>query len=148
MQSPELQSLRPDAQTVSTFGDRVRLAQPFGCDSVRAGWRRMKALPMRDVRFLMILLAALLVPGEAVASAELARSRNCVACHAAERRGNGPAYTAIAARYANDSAAVRTLSEKVIAGTGGNWGPMPMPPQSTLSQDEAEALVRWILSHQ
>ncbi len=108
----------------------------------------MKALPMRDVHHLVILVAALVVSGEAFASAELARSRNCVACHSAERRGNGPAYTAIAAKYANDSAAVRTLSERVLAGTGGNWGPMPMPPQSTLSPDEAEALVRWILSHQ
>lgn len=103
---------------------------------------------MPALRHLGILLAALLLPGAAFASPELARSKNCVACHSAERRGNGPAYTAIAARYANDSSAVRTLSERVLAGTGGNWGPMAMPPQSTLTQEEAEALVRWILSHQ
>lgn len=125
-----------------------RFFPPVCCHPLRPGWRRMKALPVLDRRHLPIVLAALFVSGEAFASADLARSKNCVACHHAERRGNGPAYTAIAARYANDSAAVGTLSERVLGGTGGNWGPMPMPPQSTLSRDELETLVRWILSHQ
>lgn len=108
----------------------------------------MKAVPMIDVRHLAVVLTALLVPAEAFASADLARSKNCVACHAAERRMIGPPYKDIAVRYANDSAAVRVLSEKILAGGSGNWGQMPMPPQSNLSQEEVEALVRWILSHQ
>jgi len=103
---------------------------------------------MPATRHLAILLAGLLLPGGAIASPELARSKNCVACHAVERRMIGPPFTAIAARYAGDSNAVRTLSERVLAGTSGAWGQMPMPPQSNLSQDEVEALVRWILSHQ
>lgn len=70
-----------------------------------------------------------------------------MACHAAERRMIGPPYRDIAARYANDPAAVRVLSEKILAGGSGNWGQMPMPPQA-LSQEDVEALVRWILSHQ
>jgi cytochrome c len=111
----------------------------------------MKAVPMLDLRHLAVALAvalgALLVSPEAFASDELARSKNCVACHSAERRMIGPSYAAIAARYANDDSAVRTLSERILAGTGGNWGQMPMPAQSNLSQDEAEALVRWILSY-
>jgi cytochrome c len=103
---------------------------------------------MIDARHLAVALTALFVPSDAVASAELARSKNCVACHSAERRMIGPPYKDIAARYANDSSAIRVLSERVLAGGSGNWGQMPMPPQSTLSQEEVEALVRWILSHQ
>ncbi|WP_431284229.1 c-type cytochrome [Humitalea sp. 24SJ18S-53] len=101
---------------------------------------------MLDTRRLIVLLGAMLVPGAAFASADLARSKNCVACHHTERRVIGPAFTAIAGRYDNDDANVRILSERIIAGTGGHWGPTPMPPQSSLSQEEAEALVRWILS--
>lgn len=107
----------------------------------------MKGGPMLDIRRITAVLAALLVSPEAFANADLARSRNCVACHSSERRMIGPPYTAIAARYANDGSAIRILSERVLAGTNGNWGQMPMPPQPDLSPDEAEALVRWILSH-
>ena len=106
----------------------------------------MKALPMIAFRRLALVLAALVMSSPALASAELARSKNCVACHHAERRMIGPAYNLIASRYANESGAVETLTERIIAGTGGNWGPMAMPAQPNLSREEAEALIRWILS--
>jgi cytochrome c len=108
----------------------------------------MKAVPMIDIRHLAAVLTALVVSSAAIASPELARSKNCVACHHAERRMNGPPYKEIAARYANDDSALERLSQKVLQGGAGNWGQSPMPPQSTLSQEEVEALVRWILSHQ
>lgn len=107
----------------------------------------MKALPMISPQRLAFVLAALALSSPALASADLARSKNCVACHHAERRMIGPAYNVIAARHANDSAAVGMLAERIIAGGSGNWGPMPMPAQPNVSRDEAEALARWILSH-
>jgi cytochrome c len=103
---------------------------------------------MPKVIHVAAVLGALAVSSPALASPELARSKNCVACHHAERRMIGPAYNAIAQRYANDSAAVRTLSERIVAGGSGSWGPMPMPPQPTVSPEQAEALARWILSQQ
>lgn len=96
---------------------------------------------------LALVLAALVISSPALASAELARSKNCVACHHAERRMIGPAYNLIAARYANDSAAVETLAGRIMAGGGGNWGPMPMPPQPNLSREDAETLARWIVTN-
>jgi cytochrome c len=94
---------------------------------------------------LAVTLALLLAPAPALASAELVRSKNCVACHHPERKMIGPSWNAIAVRHADDQAAVRTLGEKVVAGGSGAWGPMPMPPQA-VSQAEAEALVAWILT--
>jgi len=94
------------------------------------------------------LLAALLTSSPAFASPELARSKNCVACHHLERKMVGPAYKAVAERYVKDDAALKILSEKVVKGGGGNWGQMPMPPQTTVSPEEAETLVKWILSQQ
>ena len=92
--------------------------------------------------------AALLTSSTAFASADLAKSKNCVACHHLERKMNGPPYTAVAGRYGKDESAIKLLSEKIVKGGGGVWGPMPMPPQPSVSPEEAEALVKWILSHQ
>lgn len=93
-------------------------------------------------------LAVLLISSAAFASAELAKSKNCVACHSVERKMIGPPYKAMAERYGQDQSAINVLSEKIVKGGGGNWGQLPMPPQPNVSPDEAEALAKWILSHQ
>lgn len=103
---------------------------------------------MIDLRHVAVVIAAMTVSSGALASPELAKSKNCVACHHPERKMIGPAYKAIAEKYAKDEAAAKMLSEKVRAGGGGNWGPMPMPPQAQVSPEEAETLVKWILSQQ
>ena len=97
--------------------------------------------------FVAISFAVLLTSSPALASAELAKSKNCVACHHVERKMIGPAFKAVAERYGKDDSAVKVLSEKIVAGGTGSWGPMPMPPQP-VSPEEAEALVRWILTLQ
>jgi cytochrome c len=106
----------------------------------------MKVTSMIVLRNVILFLGLLATSSPALASAELARAKNCVACHHAERRMIGPAYSLIAARYANDAGAVGTLAARIIAGGGGNWGQMPMPAQANLTQEEAEALATWILS--
>jgi cytochrome c len=105
-------------------------------------------LLMVDIRHVTATALAMLVSSPALASAELARSKNCVACHHVERKMIGPAYKAIAERYAKDESAIKTLGEKVIKGGAGNWGQTPMPPQPSVSPEDAEALVKWVLSNQ
>ena len=56
----------------------------------------------------------------------------------------GPPYKAMAERYGKDESAIKLLSEKIVKGGGGNWGQLPMPPQPSVSPEEAEALVKWI----
>ena len=108
----------------------------------------MGILLMVDIRYVAATTLALLLSSSALASPELARSKNCIACHHMERKMIGPAYKAVAERYAKDEAAVPKLSEKVIKGGAGSWGPTPMPPQRSVSPEEAETLVKWILSQQ
>ena len=100
------------------------------------------------IRMVVAGLPVMLAASGALASPELARSKNCLACHHVERKMNGPAYKAIAERYANDQGALKTLSEKIRKGGAGVWGPSPMPPQPQVTPEEAEALVKWILSTQ
>jgi len=83
---------------------------------------------------------------QGLADEALAQSKNCLACHQVAMKVVGPALKDIAAKYKGDSGAVATLAAKVIKGGGGVWGDIPMPPNVTTSQAEAETLVKWILS--
>ncbi|WAC71140.1 c-type cytochrome [Roseateles sp. SL47] len=89
---------------------------------------------------------AALASAPALASQELAQKKNCMACHAVDKKLVGPAYKDVAAKYASDKDAVKKLSEKVIKGGSGVWGPVPMPANTQVTQAEAETLVKWILS--
>jgi cytochrome c len=88
-----------------------------------------------------LMIAAFSVP--ALASADLARGKNCMACHAVDRKLVGPSFKDIAARYtAKDSA---QLINSIQKGGGGKWGPIPMPAQPNVTAAEAAALTDWIL---
>ena len=75
----------------------------------------------------------------------LFKRKRCSMCHAVDHKLVGPPFRAISIRYKGaDDTQIRTLAKTVMYGGKGNWGEMPMPPNSvTLS--EAELLVRWIL---
>ncbi|HLX22854.1 MAG TPA: c-type cytochrome [Usitatibacter sp.] len=77
--------------------------------------------------------------------AGLARSRGCLACHATDGKVVGPAFRDVAARYKGDAAAASNLAKRIRGGSAGAWGATPMPPNSAVSQSEAEALAQWVL---
>jgi cytochrome c len=77
--------------------------------------------------------------------ADLAKRRNCLTCHAHDRRIVGPSFQEIAAKYKADSGAEVRLAAKVRTGGGGAWGPVPMPPNADVTESEAKSLVGWIL---
>ena len=82
----------------------------------------------------------------ALADMALANSKNCMACHAVERKLVGPSYKDIATKYAGQADAVDKLSGKVIKGGAGAWGPVPMPANAQVSDADAKKLVAWILA--
>jgi S-disulfanyl-L-cysteine oxidoreductase SoxD len=81
-------------------------------------------------------------PGEA--GTALARRAGCIACHAVDARVVGPSFREVAARYRDDAGAPARLAAKLRDGGTGAWGSAPMPAQS-LSDADAQALLRWIL---
>lgn len=101
---------------------------------------------MNTIKTLTLALALACASGTAVASADLAKAKNCMACHAEAKKMIGPAYKDVAAKYANDKDAVAKLSEKIIKGGVGVWGQIPMPANAQVSQADAETLSKWILS--
>jgi cytochrome c len=92
------------------------------------------------------LIAAALVAGPAFASQELATKKNCMACHAVDKKLVGPAYKDVAAKYKGDKTAEAKLAEKVMKGGVGAWGQVPMPANTQVSKEEATTLVKWVLS--
>lgn len=99
-------------------------------------------MPHRLIAFLLVWIT---FTGGALANADLARAKNCLSCHKVDGQLVGPAYRAIAARYANDSNAETKLAANIRAGGNGRWGVITMPPQPQVSEAEARALARWIL---
>ncbi|MBN8451116.1 MAG: c-type cytochrome [Candidatus Accumulibacter sp.] len=99
---------------------------------------------MQAIPLLLLATASLLSAGAAQADEALAKSKNCLSCHAMDKKVVGPSYKDVAKKYtANDEA---MLAEKVIKGSKGVWGPVPMPPNPSVKPEEATKLVKWILS--
>lgn len=71
---------------------------------------------------------------------------DCFACHKEADRKRGPAFNDIAARYPMNSTYIRILAKRIILGNKGSWGSAVMPPHPTISEDEAETMVMYILS--
>lgn len=90
-----------------------------------------------------LALAAASLP--ATASMELAQKNACTACHAVDKKLVGPAYKDVAAKYAKDPKAPAMLAEKVKKGSAGVWGQVPMPPNANVKDEDAKALVAWIM---
>jgi cytochrome c len=100
---------------------------------------------MKSLLSLIVALSAL-AAAPAFANPELAQKKNCMACHAVDKKLVGPAYKDVAAKYAGQKDAVDKLSQKVIKGGAGVWGAVPMPANTQVSDAEAKQLVTWILT--
>ncbi|MEW8028527.1 MAG: c-type cytochrome [Candidatus Thiodiazotropha sp.] len=101
----------------------------------------------------MMLLAAsttvLSLGAVATASADpvaLATQRGCMACHQVETKVVGPAYKEVAAKYKGQEGAAEMLAAKVKAGGSGVWGPVPMPPNAHVSDEDIKVIVDWLLT--
>ena len=82
-----------------------------------------------------------------LADLQLATAKNCMACHAVDKKVLGPSYKDIAAKYADQKDAADKLAVKVIKGGGGVWGTIvAMPSNPQVTPDEAKKLVAWILT--
>ena len=90
-----------------------------------------------------------LVPGKneggtagAAPALALTQKYSCTACHAMNQKIVGPAFADIAGKYPSQ---VAYLTEKILKGGSGIWGPIPMPPQA-IGNAEARALAEWLAS--
>lgn len=69
----------------------------------------------------------------------------CLTCHKIDEKLVGPPYRDVANKYENTEANVKMLAEKVKKGGTGVWGSVAMPPNPNITEEEATALVKYVL---
>ncbi len=76
----------------------------------------------------------------------LVAKNDCLTCHKISEAFTGPSYTQVSEKYAGaDAAKIKEIAEKVIKGGSGVWGSAIMTPHASLSPEDAEAMVKYIL---
>lgn len=74
----------------------------------------------------------------------LVEGADCLSCHKVDAKLVGPSYQEVAAKYTE--ADVDKLAEKIIDGGKGNWGEIPMTAHAGMSKENAQKMVKYILS--
>ena len=75
----------------------------------------------------------------------LVEGADCLACHKVEEKMIGPSYKEVAKKYENTPENVEMLAEKIIKGSSGVWGDVPMPAHG-FSKENAKFMAQYILS--
>lgn len=103
---------------------------------------------MKTIATAVLAAASLAVASSALADEleDMMKKNGCNACHSEDKKVIGPSYKDVAAKYKGDPAAVAKLSEKVKKGGSGVWGPVPMPPNTQVSDADIKKMVELILA--
>ncbi len=96
-------------------------------------------------KIVAIIGVSFLLAGAAVASEDLAKAKNCLTCHSADKKIVGPSYKDIVAKRGGDKGVEAALAGKIKGGSKGEWGQVPMPPNN-VTDAEAATLAKWILT--
>lgn len=78
----------------------------------------------------------------------LMKRTDCFNCHAIDQKRVGPPLLDIANKYRGQSAAIDASIQRVLKGSAGVWGKVPMIPHSQHTPDEVKMMVSWIYSLQ
>lgn len=94
----------------------------------------------------VLIAAGVMVSAPAMANLDLAKKSNCMSCHVVDKKLVGPSYQDVAKKYAGQKDAEAKLIDKVKKGGKDVWGPVPMPPNAAVKDEDIKTLVKWILA--
>lgn len=77
---------------------------------------------------------------------EILKANACLACHTVDNKVVGPAYKDVAAKYKDDPANAAVITKHIREGSSGVWGPIPMPPQAHVSEENVKIVVDWLMA--
>lgn len=78
---------------------------------------------------------------------ELVTKSDCFSCHKLTEASIGPAYAAIAAKYKTiNESSMDSMVTQIIKGGAGRWGTIPMTPHPSISKENAQTIVHYIMS--
>ena len=78
--------------------------------------------------------------------ARLITANDCLTCHKLKDTSVGPSYFDVAKKYHNNIAVTDNLVHSIIHGSVGIWGNKKMTPHPNIDFQDAEKMVRYILS--
>lgn len=103
-------------------------------------WKLIACIP-----FAFAASVAQAAPGAAEIQPILQKNA-CLACHAVDKKILGPAYRDVAEKHKGDADAAALLTKHIREGSAGVWGPVPMPPNPGISDDDLKKVVEWVLA--
>lgn len=78
---------------------------------------------------------------------QLVASEGCLLqCHHVSAKKIGPSYEAIAEKYTDEAMHRDSLVHRIINGSVGRWGTIPMAANVHVSEEDARTMVHYILS--
>lgn len=106
------------------------------------------------LKYLALCVPLVLGSGAAVAETnfdmaavnDALRNNACLACHAVENKLVGPSYKEIAEANKDDAANADILKAHIKEGSSGVWGPIPMPANPNVSDDDLTLIVDWLMA--
>jgi len=83
---------------------------------------------------------------ESAVGMTLMKQSDCFNCHAMEKKIVGPTLLEIADKYRGQEGAMDVSADRVLKGSAGVWGEIPMLPHPQHTKDEIHMMVEWIFS--
>jgi len=71
---------------------------------------------------------------------------DCSTCHKVSETSIGPAFNKISSKYQKETKAAEYLVSKIIKGSSGVWGEVPMPAHPSMKESEVKQIVEWVMS--
>ena len=84
--------------------------------------------------------------GEQAPGLNLMKKSDCFNCHSVDQKLVGPTFTEIAMRYDGVKKAKNEAAQRILHGSSGVWGQIPMMPHPQHNLIEAKQMVDWIFS--
>jgi cytochrome c len=100
----------------------------------------LKSIALATSALLMSVSAHAL---DAAAAKALATKSACLACHAVDKKLVGPSYKDVVAKHKGQADAAEKVAARIKSGI---YGPVPMPAQPNLKDDELKLLAAWVLA--
>lgn len=95
--------------------------------------------PITKLAALILVFFGMHAWGQSITTSALAQQYACTSCHSENTKSLGPSWASIRQKYGSQDFSY--LTKKILNGSMGVWGSLPMPGNSRMSQSDAETLV-------
>ncbi|MAS96268.1 MAG: glycosyl hydrolase [Verrucomicrobiales bacterium] len=77
---------------------------------------------------------------------EIMKKSDCFNCHMVDRKLVGPSYKEVAAKYKDQEHALDEVAKRIVTGSSGIWGEIPMIPHPQHGVEQSRQMAEWIFS--